>query len=169
MTPPLRAWFHRAIAAESPTRALSSYSPSPSLPNPQEMNTALIGSPTYPPPSPYPPPQEMNIALVHLMDDGVEAIFTYPPTPPLQEMNIALVHLMDDGVEAGSRAPVDNERLRHTFLVYYSRMRRAFNRCGGEVSALCVIEGSGSFIKFEGFLHCVTFQALCAPRSLNKL
>ncbi|GAX80614.1 hypothetical protein CEUSTIGMA_g8049.t1 [Chlamydomonas eustigma] len=45
----------------------------------------------------------------------------------LMELNTALVNLMDESVEPGSRAAVDNEALRHTFLVYYSRMRRAFN------------------------------------------
>ncbi|KAG1662271.1 hypothetical protein FOA52_002160 [Chlamydomonas sp. UWO 241] len=43
----------------------------------------------------------------------------------LLDMNRALVHLMDHRAPAGSRKPVDNERLRHTFLVYCSRMRRA--------------------------------------------
>ena len=60
-------------------------------------------------------------------------------------MNTALVHLMDDQVEPGSRAQVDNERLRHTFLVYYSRMRRAFNRCeGGRAGQGRLEEGGGA-------------------------
>lgn len=37
-----------------------------------------------------------------------------------------------EGQLVPAAAVIDNEKLRHTFLVYYSRLRRAFNRWVGE-------------------------------------